>query len=569
MTGHILTSHEFLELEKCMQDPIYFFENYIKIISLDKGLIPFKMFKKQKEMTKLIKKNRFSIIMASRQYGKSVTISAIALWYAIFNESYEICLLADQVDHAQDLLKDIKTMIDYLPDFLRPTNAENKLLEDNKKSIILNNESHIFGAATTPKSIRGKSINLLVCDEFSLVENNMAKDFIDNAFPTITSGKTTKVVLISTPKGLNHFWSIWTKSINKKNDFKPLRIDWDDRPDRDEKWKQQQIKNMGEVSWNQEFGNKFLGSSLTLVDYKILELLIPTDPIDYRFNDYFRIYEEPQENYEYVIGIDVAKVINKDRHAFQVLKIGRIFEQVAVFHTSEISYRNLSDFILRIAELYNKAYVIIERNDINQYIADELYWTYNYENIIFDPYTKKSEPGVLTTEKTKKLYLQLIKDYCESRRVEIKDGETIKELSTFVLKNETARNPSYGPDTSKDHDDLIMSLGLALFFVLTPFYVEMEGSDKKKEMFKLFQQLEDLMPPGFLDDYNFVSLDDIKKELMDLKPRNGLLIIDKDTGENVDSLEEQLKIYEFIDLNQNSYYINRNRLRNINYFKKE
>ena len=254
MTGHILTPHEFSELEKCMKDPIYFAENYIKIIHLDKGIINFNLFKKQKDMMKLVTKNRFSIIMASRQYGKTTTIAAIFLWYAIFNENYEIGILADQVDHAQDILKDICIMIDYLPDFLRPVDSDNKLLEDNKKSIILNNGSHIFGAATTAKSIRGKSLNLLYLDEFALVDNNLAHDFLDNAFPTITSGKTTKVVITSTPKGLNHFWTQWQRAINKKSEFKPLRIDWYDRPDRDEKWKQQQIKNMGEIAFNQEFG---------------------------------------------------------------------------------------------------------------------------------------------------------------------------------------------------------------------------------------------------------------------------------------------------------------------------
>lgn len=534
MQGYKITQAELLELEKCADNPIYFIESYCKIIHLDHGLIPFKLFSKQRQMVLNMKNNRFNIVMASRQFGKTSAVAGFMCWLAIFNENHNICILADQETHAIRIIDDIKLMFAHLPLFLKPVDENGNFLEDNKKSIVLTNGARIFGAATTPKSIRGESISFLFLDEFSMIDDNMAEAFMNNALPTISSGKTSQITITSTPKGMNHFWSLWQKAEKGKNSYVPLRIDWWDRPDRDEKWKKEMIKMMNgdEIRFSQEFENKFLGGSYTLVDHRILESLCAEEPIDIRLNDFLKIYKMPDRAGLYVMGVDVARVVNKDYHAVQILRVDVMpFQQVAVFHTKSLSYRNYDDYLARIGELYNNAYILIERNDIGQTIADSLWFNYNYTNVIWDPFANKSEPGILTTSKTKLMYIQLIKDYLDQRLVEIYDEATIQELSHFVLQSNSAKYSKYGPDSDIYHDDLVMSMGLALFYVLTPFYIEITEEQKDAQSLLIYKELKDLLSPGIFVNRNHKSLEEIKEEMMKLKPKNGLKYFNTENGE--------------------------------------
>jgi hypothetical protein len=689
MIGYKLSPDEFLEMKKCMDDPIYFIETYCKIISVDHGIIPFKLFPKQRQMVKNFVKNRFNIVLASRQFGKTACVAAWMVWLLVFNDNFLIACLADKMDHAQNIVTTVKLMIEYLPIFLKPVDGNGNLPEDNKRSITLTNGSRVFGAPTTAGSIRGESINLCISgnseifirnkktgiiekitinelkerlrkgkknsdyeiltpngwsnfsgiletkhntsinivfengkslegslnhkiktkngfvslneinigdeieiinneftkivekneirkesllydilnvdednefyandvlnhncyiDEFAIVPQNLANDFMNNAYPTITSGKTTKLCITSTPKGLNHFWSIWNKAERGKNEYVPLRIDWWERPDRDDKWKDEQVKNLGETSFNQEFGNMFLGSALTLVDYRILESIHPEEPYDIRYDDYFRIYKEPHPDGVYVMGIDLAKVVNKDYHAVQIIKIDKLpFEQVAVFHTNKLSYRIIDEYIARIGELYNNAWIIIERNDICQSVADRLWYGHGYENLIWDPFANKPEPGILTTKKTKKMYLQLVKDYVDGRLITLYDEETIKELSHFVLLSGNTDNAKYGPENEGGHDDLIMSLALSLFFILTPYYVGQIDGDQDGKSIHLFREIQDMMPPGLFFGGKHKSSEELKKEFLEGEKPSGLIYRDYHSGEREDSRNIKEKFNERVE----------------------
>ena len=275
-----LTKDNILEIKKCAEDICYFAETYCKIISLDEGLINFKLYDKQKVLLKNFKKNRFNIVLASRQFGKTITSACYLLYHAIFFENSNICLLADQESHAIEILERVKIIIEYLPDFLKP-----ELIENNKKTIKIDNGSKIFCAPTTSKSIRGQSLAVLYLDEFSIVPNTMAEEFIQNAWPTITSGTKTKVIISSTPKGLNHFWSFWTKAERGLNNFIPIRVDWWERPGRDEKWKKEQIATIGEQAFLQEFGNCVTKNTLIKLKNKITN-----EEIEVSFDEFINYY---------------------------------------------------------------------------------------------------------------------------------------------------------------------------------------------------------------------------------------------------------------------------------------
>lgn len=254
MTGYKLQAHELEEIQKCAADPIYFIETYCKIVTLDEGVVSFKMFDKQKEIVHSMMDNRFSIILAPRQFGKTTIIAGMMCWYLVFYQNYTIACLADKMDHAENILERVQFMLDYLPDFLKPCDEKGEFPTRNKRSIRTANGNYIFGAPTTEGSIRGESVNFLYLDEFAIVPTNLADGFLANAMPTISSGKTTKIAITSTPKGLNHFWNIWNKAERGKNNFHPVRVNWWDRPDRDDEWAEGERKALGEIRFNQEYG---------------------------------------------------------------------------------------------------------------------------------------------------------------------------------------------------------------------------------------------------------------------------------------------------------------------------
>lgn len=241
------TAHEIVEYQRCMADVGYFCEQYVKVIHLDHGLVPFKLRGYQQSMVQHFTDNRFNIVLACRQSGKSITSVAWLLHYVIFNPDKTVGMLANKGATAREMLSRLTLMLENLPFFLQPGC---KVL--NKGSIKFSNNSQIIAAATSGSSIRGLSMNVIFLDEFAFVQN--ANEFYTSTYPVISSGKDTKVIITSTPNGVgNMFYRLWEGAIQKTSEFKPFTIKWSDVPGRDEAWKKQTIANSSELQFNQEF----------------------------------------------------------------------------------------------------------------------------------------------------------------------------------------------------------------------------------------------------------------------------------------------------------------------------
>ena len=488
---HNFTKREVIEYSKCLKSPSYFAENYCKIIHLDKGLVPFELYPYQEKMFDHFNTNRFSIVLACRQSGKSISSVAYLLWYAIFHPEKVIAILANKGATAQEMLGRVTLMLENLPFFLQPGC---KAL--NKRSIEFSNNSRIVSAATSGSSIRGMSVNLLYLDEFAFVEN--AAEFYTSTYPVISSGKDTKVIITSTANGIgNQFHKIWEGASQGVNEFQPYRVDWWDVPGRDDNWKQQTISNTSQLQFDQEFGNTFFGTGDTLINAETL--------MNFRAQPYLRliegnsvwIYEEPKKDHQYVMTVDVSKGRGQDYSTFNLIDISsRPFKQVAVYRNNLISPLLFPNVIYKYAKVYNEAWVVVESNDQGTIVCNGLYYDLEYENLFIESAVKSNRLGVEMNRKVKRIGCSGIKDLLEENKLEIVDQNTILECSTFIAKGQ-----SYEASDG-NHDDLMMNLVMFGYFATGNYFTQLTDVDIKNMMFE--QQMkeieDDVLPFGFIDD---------------------------------------------------------------------
>lgn len=493
------TQYELSEYIKCMNDPAYFARTYVKVINLDKGLVPFDLYPYQEKMFKHFNDNRFSIVLACRQSGKSISSVVYILWYAIFKPEQTIAVLANKGSTAQEMIGRITLALENLPFFLQPG-----CKSLNKKSIEFSNNSRIVSSATSGSSIRGMSVNLLFLDEFAFVENDAR--FYTSTYPVVTSGKTTRVIITSTANGLgNVFHKIWEGAVQGTNDYKPFRVDWWDVPGRDENWKAQTIANTSELQFDQEFGNNFHGTGNTLINANTLLRLKARQPV-YSMNG-VNVYYTPIKAYkdedtdvpehQYMMFVDVAKGRGQDYSTFNIIDItDRPFKQVATFRDNLISPLLFPDVIHKYAKLYNNALVVIENNDQGTVVCNGLYYDLEYENVYTSSAVKADSIGVFMDKKIKRIGCSHMKDLIEQSKLEINDAETIVEASVFVAKGQ-----SYEASDGM-HDDLIMNLVLFGWFAATPMFNEAMDSSMRNLIYsQQAKQIEDeVLPFGFIDD---------------------------------------------------------------------
>ena len=470
------TQDEIIEYKKCMEDPVYFAKKYCKVIHLDRGLVNFELYPYQEEMFDHFNTNRFSIVLACRQSGKSISSVAYILWFALFHSEKNIAILANKGATAREMLARVTLMLENLPFFLQPGT---KAL--NKGSIEFSNNSKILASATSGSSIRGLSINLLFLDEFAFVENDA--QFYTSTYPVVSSGKDTKVIITSTANGIgNVFHKIWEGAMQKTNQFIPFRVDWWDVPGRDEIWKQQTVGNTSQLQFDQEFGNTFFGTGDTLID------------------------------------ADVAKGRGQDYSTFNIIDISTVpFQQVAVYRNNRISPILFPDIIAKFVTAYNNAYVIIESNDQGALVCNGLYQDLEYENMHVESATKNSGLGVEMTRKVKRIGCSGFKDILESHKLDIVDEQTIIEISTFESKGNSFEA------SNGNHDDLVMNLVMFGYFASSAFFSDMTDINIKDMLFKQrMEEIEaDVLPFGFTDD----GLNDIPPEVD--KDRLGWALSDK------------------------------------------
>ena len=479
------------EYKKCMDNPVYFVENYVKVISLDDGMVPFVLYPYQKDMFKQFQENRFNVVLACRQSGKSISACAYLLWYVLFNPEKTVAILANKGATAREMLNRITLMLENIPFFLQPGS---KAL--NKGSLEFSNNSRIIAAATSGSSIRGMSVNLLYLDEFAFVER--AAEFYTSTYPVISAGKDTKVIVTSTANGIgNQFHKIWEGAVQQINEFKSFRVDWWDVPGRDEKWKEQTVANTSQLQFDQEFGNTFFGTGDTLINADTLLNLRAKPPKRYMEGGLLKIYEEPIKDHDYVMTVDVSKGRGQDYSTFTLIDISvRPFAQVAVYRNNTISPLLFPNVIYKYAKPYNDAYVVVESNDQGSVVCNGLYHDLEYENVHVESSVKANAIGIEINRKTKRLGCSAIKDILETKRLTINDDSTILEISTFEAKGQ-----SYEASEG-NHDDLMMNLVLFGYFVSTQYFSDMTDINLKQMMFEQkMQEIEnDVVPFGFIDD---------------------------------------------------------------------
>jgi len=474
-----------------MQDPAYFCRTYVKVIHLDKGLVNFNLYPYQEEMFSHFEDNRFSIVLACRQSGKSISSVVYLLWYAIFHPEKTIAILANKGATAREMLARVTLALENLPFFLQPG-----CRALNKGSIEFSNNSRIIAAATSGSSIRGMSVNLLFLDEFAFVER--ASEFYTSTYPVISSGKDTKVIITSTANGIgNQFEKIWTGAIQGVNEYKPFRVDWWDVPGRDEEWKNQTIANTSQLQFDQEFGNTFFGTGDTLINAETLMGLRSSAPISVLEGGDCLVYNEPSKDHEYIMTVDVSKGRGQDYSTFQVIDITeRPFRQVATYRNNTISPILFPNIIYKYATLYNNSWVVVEANDQGSVVCNGLYYDLEYENLHVSSVTKANALGIEMNRKVKRLGCSSIKDILENDKLSIVDENTILEISTFVAKGQ-----SYEASDG-NHDDLMMNLVMFGYFVSTQFFADMTDINLKQMMFedRMKQIEDDIVPFGFVDD---------------------------------------------------------------------
>ena len=479
------------EYALCMKDPEYFIEQYAKIISLDKGLVSFKLYPYQKKMFKQFERNRFNVVLACRQSGKSISACGYLLWFALFQPEKTIAVLANKGATAREMLARITIMLENIPFFLQPG-----VKALNKSNIDFSNNSRIIAAATTGQSIRGLSVNLLYLDEFAFVER--AAEFYTSTYPVISSGTDTKIIVTSTANGIgNTFHKIWEGSIQGVNEYSNFRVDWHDVPGRDEEWKQQTINNTSQIQFDQEFGNTFFGTGNTLISAQTLLDLRAKTPIRNLEGGDCLIYKEPEKNHDYILVADVSKGRGQDYSTFSLIDIStRPFEQVAVYRNNTISPLLFPNIIYKFANVYNKAYCIIESNDQGSVVCNGLYYDLEYENVHVESAIKANAVGIEINRKSKRLGCSALKDLLENNKLKIIDEQTILEISTFEAKGQTFEA------STGNHDDLVMNLVMFGYFVSSAYFSNLTDINIKDMIFnqKLKEIQDDIVPFGFIDD---------------------------------------------------------------------
>ena len=495
------TEESVIEYQKCWEDPEHFIEKYVKIVHVDRGLVPFDMYPYQKKMIHTFQNDRFVICKMPRQTGKSTTIISFLLHYILFNQSVNCAILANKLSTARELLGRLQLAYENLPKWM-----QQGVVVWNKGDIALENGSKILAAATSSSAVRGSSFNIIFLDEFAHVPNNIADQFFTSVYPTISSGETTKVFIVSTPLGLNMFYKMWIDAEEGRSNYTPIDVDWREVPGRDEKWREVTIKNTSQQQFTQEFECEFIGSTLTLIAPSKLRTMTFQTPIASQSG--MDVYEQPQKGKTYCIVADTAQGKAQDYSALSVFDITEIpYRQVAKYRDNKISPMLYPNVVYNIGMKYNTAWTLIEVNDVGQQVAEALHFELEYENILMcsmhgragqkvgGGFGKNNQLGIRTSKQLKRIGCAALKEMIETDKLIVPDFETIAELTTFASKHN-----SFEAEEGH-HDDLAMTLVIFSWLVQQQYFKDMTNLDIRKQMYKdQMEALEqDMLPFGIID----------------------------------------------------------------------
>jgi hypothetical protein len=497
------TEEQIREFMKCKQDPVYFAKNYVKIVSLDEGLVSFSPYDFQEKLINNFHENRFNICKMPRQTGKSTTVVSYLLHYAVFNDSVNIGILANKAATARELLGRLQTAYENLPKWM-----QQGVIVWNRGSLELENGSKILAASTSASAVRGMSFNILFLDEFAFVPNHVADSFFASVYPTITSGKSTKVIIVSTPHGMNHFYRMWHDAERSQNEYVPTDVHWSEVPGRDEKWKATTIANTSDAQFKVEFECEFLGSVDTLIAPSKLRSLVYENPI--KRNAGLDVYEAPKNKHDYVITVDVARGVGADYSAFVCVDITEFpHKVVAKYRNNEIKPMLFPNIIYEVAKNFNEAYILCEVNDIGDQVASIIQYDLEYQNLLMCSMRgragqvvgqgfsgKKTQLGVKMSKTVKKVGSLNLKTMIEENKLIFSDYEIISELTTFISKHN-----SFEAEEGCN-DDLAMCLVIYAWLVQMDYFKELTDQDVRKRLYEEQKnQIEqDMAPFGFLND---------------------------------------------------------------------
>jgi hypothetical protein len=497
------TQDQIIEFARCQDDPIYFAKNYIQIVTLDYGLQPFKPYKFQELMIDRFHNHRFNVCKLPRQSGKSTIVVSYLLHYAIFNDNVNIAILANKASTAKDLLDRLQTAYENLPKWL-----QQGVMTWNKASLELENGSKIIAASTSASAVRGGSYNIIFLDEFAFIPNHIADQFFSSVYPTISSGKNTKVIIVSTPHGMNHFYKIWHDAERRKNEYIPTEVHWSEVPGRDEKWKEQTIANTSEQQFKVEFECEFLGSVDTLISPNKLRNLVYEAP---RLRSGgLDVFEDVKDDHNYTVSVDVARGVGNDYSAFVVVDITQFpHKVVAKYRDNQIKPMIFPGIVHEVAKSYNDAYVLCEVNDVGDQVASILHYDLEYQNVLMCSMRgragqivgqgfsgKKTQLGVKMSKTVKKVGCLNLKAMIEEDKLIFNDYDIISELTTFIQKS----NSFEAEDGC--NDDLAMCLVIYAWLVVQDYFKELTDQDVRKKLYeeKENEILQDMAPFGFIVD---------------------------------------------------------------------
>ena len=497
------TKDQIQEYLKCKEDPVYFARNYIKIISLDEGIVPFKMWDFQEELIESFHENRFNIAKLPRQTGKSTTCVSYLLHYILFNDNVNVGILANKLSTARDLLGRLQLAYEQLPLWI-----QQGIVVYNKGSMELENGSKILAASTSASAVRGMSFNIIFLDEFAFIPNHIAEQFFSSVYPTITSGTSTKVIIISTPNGMNHFYKLWVDAQKGRNGYAWSEVHWSKVPGRDAKWKETTIANTSERQFTQEFECEFLGSVDTLITAAKLRTLTYDDPIT--TNGSLDVYENPIPDHDYIICVDVSRGLAQDYSAFVVIDITRApWQLVAKYRDKNVRPMLFPNIIYNVATNYNKAYVLTEVNDIGEAVAGSLFYDIEYENVLMCAMRgragqivgqgfsgNKTQMGVKMSKTVKAQGCSNLKTLIEDDKLLVKDYNIVSELTTFIQNKQ-----SFEADEGYN-DDLVMCLVIFAWLVQQEYFKEMTDQDIRRRIYEEQKNAieQDMAPFGFISD---------------------------------------------------------------------
>lgn len=510
------TPEQMEEYVHCSEDLEYFLTKYFYIRSLDKGPILFDLYDYQKRFLKEIRNNRFTICKFPRQTGKTSCVTGDILHMTQFTPDYKVAVLANKQKTATEILDRIKLAYERLPMWLKQG-----VVEWNKTSIKFENGAKIIASSTSATAVRGDSFNYIMLDEFAFVPNNIADEFFASVYPTISSGKTSKVVIVSTPKGMNMYYKIWKDALAGRNPYKAIEVKWWEVPGRDEAWKETTKRALGsERLWLAEYECEFLGSEDTLIRPSKLSSLV-YEEAKIVTSDGLTIYKDPEKDHIYTITVDTSRAIGLDYHAFVVLDVTKMpYQIVARFRNNTMPVMLLPNMIASVAHRYNEAHLLVEMNDTGQQVSDILHEELEYDNLITTTIKGKKgqratgfgvgrvQYGVKMSNQIKKTGCLVLKEMVENDKMILNDFDVISELSTFV-----SEKASYKASEGYN-DDLISCLVLFCWLSTQSFFRDLVNTDIRKKLMeeKIKKMEEDMLPFGFSSS----ELDSIDQDAIDL-----------------------------------------------------